>query len=185
MHDPASLDAIVVRMHDASLPRGRRAAALAAFGSDCEPFLLELSHVDATHRVNYARALAMCGTDRSRAALSLWTHDARTDVRAAAFEALGHVGLDADAARLAIEALESPEETVRAMAAYALHGWGGAGDAAAHLAQHLGDVWPVAIRAARSLQSSPAGLGELAARTSRPDLTGVLARQMLWQESAR
>jgi hypothetical protein len=71
------------------------------------------------------------------------------------------------------------------MAAFALHGWDGPGDAAAHLAQHLGDAWPVAIRAARSLQSSPAGLSELAARTSRPDITGVLARQMLWQGSAR
>src|SRR5437899_4362654 len=93
MHDPASLLAIVVRMHDASLPRGRGAAALAAFGSDCEPFLLELSQVDAAHRVNYAQALAMCGTARARPALSLWTQDPRPDVRAAAPGNVGHVGL--------------------------------------------------------------------------------------------
>jgi len=98
------------------------------------------------------------------------------------------VGLDDDAARRAIEALDVPgdaDASVRAMAAYALHGWQDAGEAAAHLARHLDDAWPVAIRAARSLQSSPAGLIELEARTSRPDITGVLARQMLWHEGAR
>jgi hypothetical protein len=183
MHDPASLPAVVVRLHDASLPRGRRAAALAAFGSECEPFLLDLSHLDAAHRVNYARALAICGSERSRTTLVRWTQDPRADVRAAAFEALGHVGLDDEAARRAIEALECPETPVRAMAAYALHGWEDAGEAAAHLAQHLDDAWPVAISAARSLQSSRAGLRELEARTSMPDITGVLARQMLWQAS--
>jgi hypothetical protein len=71
------------------------------------------------------------------------------------------------------------------MAAYALHGWEDGGQAAARLATHLDDVWPVAISAARSLQSSRAGLSELEKRTSLPDITGVLARQMLWQESTR
>ena len=39
------------------------------------------------------------------------------------------------------------------MAAYALRGWQGPGDAAARLAAHLDDTWAVAVRAARSLQS--------------------------------
>jgi HEAT repeat protein len=145
-----------------------------------------LSHFDETHLLNYARALAICGTERSRGTLSRWTKDSRPEVRAAAFEALGHVGLDDDAAGHAIEALERDDDaSVRAMAAFSLQGWEDGGDAAAHLARRLDDMWPVAIRAARSLQSSRAGRLELEARTSRPDIIGVLARQMLWQESAR
>jgi len=186
MQDPAALPAIVVRLHDASLQRGRRAAAIEAFGSRCEPFLLELAHVDPEHRLNYARALAICGTERSRPTLCEWTGDARTKVRAAAFEALAHAGLDEAAASLAIHALDSGDVAVRAMAARALHGWTGGGDAASHLARHLDDTWTVAVLAARSLQSmGDAGRAALGARAERPDLAGVLARQMLWEEQAQ
>ena len=182
MQDPAALPAIIERLHDASLQRGRRAAALAAFGSRCVPLVLDLARADAEHRLNYARALAVCGTERSRAALCRWTHDPRPDVRAAAFEALAHVGLDDRSAALAISALESRDAAVREMAAGALRGWEGAGDAASHLAQHLDDTWGVAVRAARSLQSMhQAGRALLESRAGRPDLAGVLSRQMLWE----
>ena len=185
MHDLKALQAIVVRLHDISLHRGRRGAALKAFGSDCEPFLLEWSEVDPENRLDYIHALAICGTARSRPVLCSWTRDTRLDVRATAFEALAYVGLDDEAARVAIEGLESDDPQVRAMAAYALRGWQGPGDAAARLAPHLDDTWAVAIRAARTLQSmGPAGAVELQARASRPDIGGLLARQMLWQASA-
>jgi HEAT repeat protein len=183
--DPASLQALVVRMHDASLYRGRRAAAIAALGCECEPFLLELANVDLPRRYTYARVLTLCGSERARPALCAWTEDPRIDVRAAAFEALGHVGLDTRAAHLAIDALESGDVRVRAMAAYALHGWDGPGDAPSHLAQHLGDAWLVAVQAAQSLRAmDPDGLSQLRASASRPDLAGALARQMLWEVGA-
>jgi HEAT repeat protein len=182
MQDPASLPAIVMRLHDASLQRGRRAAALAAFGAQCEPLVLDLARVDEEHRLNYARVLAVCGTVRSRSALVRWTADPRADVRAAAFEALAHVGLDEPTAALAIDALESSDVPVRAMAANALHGWTGAGNAPSHLAPHLNDTWTVAVKAARSLQSMhQAGRAMLESWAVRPDLAGVLARQMLWE----
>jgi len=185
-HDPAALQAVVVRLHDTSLHRGRRGAVLKAFGSDCEPFLLEWSEVDPEHRVNYIHALAICGTARSRPVLCRWTRDTRIDVRATAFEALAYVGLDDEAARVAIEGLESDDPRVRAMAAYALRGWQGPGNAAARLAPHLDDTWAVAVRAARTLQSmGPAGSAELQARVSRQDIGGLLARQMLWQPGAQ
>ena len=185
MRDLTALQAIVVRVHDTSLHRGRRGAALKAFGSDCEPFLLELAEVDSENRLNYIHALAICGTARSRPLLCRWTRDRRIEVRATAFEALAYVGLDDDAARVAIEGLENDDPRVRAMAAYALRGWQGAGDAAARLAPHLDDTWAVAVRAARTLQSmGPAGSVELQARTSRQDIGGLLARQMLWQPDA-
>jgi HEAT repeat protein len=181
MRDPAALPAVVVRLHDPSLHRGRRAAALTAFGSESEPFLLELARADHANRVNYARALGMCGTHQSRSALASWTRDSRPEVRAAAFEALAHVGIDEPSAALALEALDKDEERVRAMAAYALQGWTGDRTAATHLARHLDDAWPVAIRAARSLKTmGPGGLSELQTSASRPDLAGILARQMLW-----
>lgn len=186
MRDPAALAAIVVRFHDPSLHRGRRAAALTAFGTDAEPFLLELAKADRANRVNYARALGMCGTGQCRPALTSWTRDSRPQVRAAAFEALARVGVDDTSAALALEALDQDEQQVRAMAAYALQGWTGDGNAAIHLAQHLDDAWPVAIRAARSLRTmGPGGLSELQASASRPDLAGILARQMLWSEAAQ
>ena len=186
LHDLAALKAIVVRLHDTSLHRGRRGAALRAFGSDCEPFLLEWSAVDAENRLNFIHALAICGTARSRPVLCRWTGDPRLEVRATAFEALAYVGLDDESARVAIEGLESGDPPVRAMAAYALGGWQGPGDAAARLALHLDDTWAVAVRAARTLQSmGPAGAAELKARASRPDIGGLLARQMLWQPGAQ
>jgi HEAT repeat protein len=185
-HDPAALQGIVVRLHDTTLHRGRRGAVLKAFGSDCEPFLLEWSDVDPENRLDYIHALAICGTARSRPALCRWTRDARVEVRATAFEALAYVGLDDDAARIAIGGLESADPQVRAMAAYALRGWQGPGDAAARLAPHLDDSWAVAVRTARTLRSmGQAGLVELEARASRQDIAGLLARQMLWQPGAQ
>jgi HEAT repeat protein len=185
LHDPATLPAIVVRLHDTSLQRGRRAAALAAFGFQCEGFLVELSRVDPAHRLNYAKALTICGTARSRPLLCEWTADTREPVRAAVFEALARIGLDGRAAALAIAALDSSDVHERAMAAAALHGWTGAGDGPSRLARHLGDAWPVAVRAAHALQSmGPVGRAALEPYAARADQSGVLARQMLWEVEA-
>ncbi len=181
LKNPDSIPAIVVRMHDASLHRGRRAEALAAFGSGCEGFILELARSHPEHRLNYARALALCGTAQSRATLCQWTADASPAVRAAAFEALARVGLDERAAALALAALSRDDVAVRAMAAHALQGWS---NAVATLGHHLGDTWPVAVQSARSLRSMhDAGLHELRIQSQRSDIAGLLARQMLWEES--
>ncbi len=182
LRDPDSLPAVVARLHDTTLPRGRRLSALTAFGERAEPLLLEFAEADPAHRAKYALALTICGTAASRPALCAWTADARAAVRAAAFDAIAHAGLDAECARLAITALDDRDVAVRAAAAHALQGWTGPGDAARSLARHLDDTWAVATRAARSLQSlGPAGLEELGSCSTRPDLAGLLARQMLWE----
>jgi HEAT repeat protein len=184
LHDPAALPAIVARMHDPSLHPARRAAALAAYGANCEPLVLEFSGVDPEHRLNYAQALALCGTERSRSTLCQWTNDDRVEVRAAAFEALAHVGLDEPAAAIAIRGLDSGDVEVRAMAARALRDYPGSSGAAQHLVRHLDDVWPVAIQAARSLRAlADAGQAALQSWAARSDLAGLLARQMLWEEA--
>jgi HEAT repeat protein len=185
LKDPRSLPALIVRMHDLSLPRGRRAEALAAFGSECEAFVLDLAAIDREHTSTYALVLSRCGTARSLEALSRWTTDDRATVRAVAFEGLAHVGLDEHAAHLSIDALNSDEPQVRAMAARALRHWL-TRDAAAHLGAHLDDEWLVAVEAAHSLRAMrEPGLMVLQEQAARTDLAGLLARQMLWEVNAQ
>ena len=183
MQNPAALPAIVVRLHDTSLHRGRRAAALTSFGTRCEDFLLDLAAVDQAHRTNYARALSICGSARSRPVLCEWARQGQAELQRAAIAALGRIGLDPPSAAVAVAALESDDAAVRAAAAEALEGWTGA---ARELGRHLDDAWPVALRAARSLRAMNAeGLAELESRSHRQDLSGALARQMLWEPGAR
>jgi len=182
LRDPAAMPAILVRLLDASLQRGRRAAALDAFGSEAEAFVLALAEIDPDHRVEYARALAICGSARARPALRRWTLDDGPDVQAGALFALERVGLDEESARAALAALESDDARVRAGAARAFRGWNGPVDASEPLARHLEDAWTVAVPAARALQSMGSrGLARLDARAERPGLAGVLARQMIWE----
>ncbi len=165
MQNPASLPAIVVRLHDASLHRARRGAALAAFGSKCEPFLLDLAAVDPEHRLNYALALGICGTAAARPILCEWSGDTRADVRAAAMEALSRIGVDRASVPFAIAALEDRDATVRAMAATALHGYADR-DTAASLARHLDDTWAVAVQGG-TLAPNHGGRGPGRARGAR------------------
>lgn len=183
LRNRASLQAIVVRLKDPSLPPGRSAAALAAFGPSCEPFVLELARIDPGHRLHYIRALALCGTSRSRPTLAEWTHDLRPEVQAAALEALAEIGLDDPSTTHAMACLQHHDPSVRAMAAFALGGAISRPDVATQLARHLDDVWEVAVKAAQSLRSMrPHGLDTLRACSGRRGLSGVLARQMLWEE---
>ena len=180
LHDPASLQGLVVRLHDQTLPRGRRIAAMAAFGSSCEPFLLEMSEIDAANRANYARALGICGTRRARPALCRWTEDPRLEVRVAALTALGHVGLDERAARLAIEALESGDVMVRAKAAFALRGWQGpenrraSGTASRRCVAGRGAGRPIAADPGRRGDRRVAGDGVALGRGGRVGAAGAV-----------
>jgi len=183
--DPKALAAVVVRLHDETLHRGRRAAVLAAFGPQCEPMLLDLAAVDPENRLMYARALTITGTEAARPALSSWTLDARPAVRAAALDALGHTGLDAASTGAVLAALEDTETQVRAAAVRAL-GAGAEPGVADRVAAHLTDCWPVSADAARALRRMGAdGRLRLEQASARDDLAGTLARQMLWEDAAR
>jgi len=185
LRDPAAIPAIVVRLLDASLQRARRAAALDAFGSEAEPFVLALAEINPRHRVEYARALAICGTARARPTLRRWTLNDEVDVRAGALSALARIGLDDDCASAALAALESADARVRASAARAFRDWRGGIDASGPLARHLDDAWTVAVPAARSLQSMGSiGLARLSERAADPGLAGLLARQMIWESES-
>jgi hypothetical protein len=183
--DPAALAAIVVRLHDETLHRGRRAAALAAFGPACEPLLLDLAAFDAANRLGYARALAITGSEAARPALSSWIADSRAPVRAAALDALGHTGLDEASTAAVLDALEDADVRVRAAAVRALADASGPA-IADRIAAHLADAWPVCAAAARTLRRMGAeGRMRLERESSRSDLAGTLARQMLWEEAAQ
>jgi HEAT repeat protein len=185
LKDLRSLPALIVRMHDLTLPLGRRAQALAAFGNECEALVLELAAIDPDNTLTYALVLSRWGTARSREALSRWTTDDRATVRAVAFEGLAHVGLDEHAAKLGIHALNHDEPPVRAMAARALRHWL-TRDAAAQLGAHLDDEWLVAVEAAHSLRAMrEPGVTVLQEQAVRTDLAGLLARQMLWEVNAQ
>ena len=184
LQNPRALPAVIVRLHDATLHRARRAAVLTAYGSRCEPFLLDMAAIDHEHRANYALALGLCGTAASRPILFEWARDPRANVRAAALQALARIGIDQPSKPVAIAALDDPEAGVRAMAAKALHG-GADPDTAARLARHLDDTWTVALHAARALQTMEStGRAELEARATQPGIPGLLARQMLWEARA-
>jgi hypothetical protein len=182
LRNPASLPAVIGRLNDESLQQGRRLAAVAAFGSDAEPLLLKAARADEPNRVNYARALGLCGTRRALPALCEWTQDPDSQVRVAALDAMGHVGLDDHAATVVIASLESDDVDVRATAAHTLRNWTGAAEAATYLTRHLDDSWPVAVRAAQTLRTlGDAGTAALQESAERTDLAGQLARHMLWQ----
>jgi HEAT repeat protein len=183
--DPAALAAIVVRLHDETLHRGRRAAALAAFGPACEPMLLDLAALDAANRLGYARALAITGSEAARPALSSWVADSRAPVRAAALDALGHTGLDEASTAAVLDALDDSDVLVRAAAVRALADAGGPA-IADRIAAHLADAWPACAAAARALRRRGAeGRMRLEKESSRSDLAGTLARQMLWEEATQ
>jgi len=182
--DPEALAAVVVRLDDETLHRGRRAAALAAFGARCEPMLLDLAADDTANRLLYAQALAITGTGAARPALSSWIADPRPAVRAAALDALRHTGLDAACTGAVVAALEDPEAQVRAAAARAA-GVGAPPVVADRVAAHLTDCWPVCADAARALRRLGAdGRLRLEQASARDDLAGTLARQMLWEDAA-
>jgi HEAT repeat protein len=183
--DPAALAAVVVRLNDETLHRGRRAAALAAFGPSCEPMLLDLAAVDADNRLGYARALVITGTAAARPALSSWIADPRTAVRVSALDALRHTGLDAACTAPVLAALEDPDARVRAAAARALEDTTGPA-IAERVAAHLTDNWPVCADAARALRAMGVeGRVQLQQASARNDLAGTLARQMLWEDAAQ
>ena len=83
--------------------------------------------------------------------LLAWCGHPDARVRASSLQAIGSLGLDDRAYYYTLRALGDDDAGVRAMAARAL-GRSRRGDAAAYLAQHLGDEWLVAAHAATALR---------------------------------
>jgi HEAT repeat protein len=182
--DPSAIPALVSRLSDQSRhQRVRLVQALERFGSAVAAPLVEHAKANPGEAAIIAELLGSVGAASALDVLIEWSSDARPDVRAAALHAIGTIGVDERAFYHVLRALSDDAEQPRAMAAWAL-GRSGRQEAAAYIAPRLQDGWIVAAHAARALRDlGAAGRRELESAAAHED--AVLARQMLWESSAR
>jgi len=180
--DPRAIPPLLAHLADGSrYQRARIVDALRNLGPTVTSDLVGLArtHPDQTRVV--VDVLGLIGSGAAVEPLLQWCGDRRIDVRAAALDALGSIGLDDRSYYYALRALGDPDAQVRAMAARAL-GRSRRDEAAAYLAERLDDEWLAAAHAAGALrQLGVAGHAALQARTCDDGQAGDLARQMLWQ----
>jgi hypothetical protein len=184
--DPGCVPALLRALPDASRhQRARVVEAIRELGPSVAHALLMHARVRPDDLATVAELIGFTGAAGATDDLLAWSGHVDPKVRAASLQAIGSLGLDDRAYYYTLRALGDPDEAVRAMAARAL-GRSRRGEAAPYLAQHLGDEWLVAAHAATALRMlGPAGERELLSRQDAPGLTGVLARQMLWERRQR
>lgn len=181
--DSASIPDLVTRLGEQSRhQRVRLVRALQQFGSAAVGPVL--AHA-AAHPQDLVFIAELLGSIRAVGALETlvgWCGHARPDVRVAALEALGAIGVDDRSYYHVLRALDDEVDEVRAMAAWAL-GRSGREDAASYLGAKLTDQWIVAAQSARALrQLGAAGRRELEAAAAGD--RAEMAQQMLWECSA-
>ena len=182
--DPSAIPALVSRLSDQSRhQRVRLVQALERFGSAVVAPLLEHAKANPGEAAIIAELLGSVGAASALDLLIQWCGDSRPEVRAAALHGIGSIGVDERAYYHVLRALSDESEQARAMAAWAL-GRSGRQDAASYIAPRLNDEWIVAAHAARALRDlGTEGHRELVSAAAHDD--AVLARQMLWESSAR
>jgi len=165
--------------------RARVVESIRELGPGVAHALIAHARVHPDDLATVAELIGFTGAANAHDDLLAWSSHGDPQVRAAALQALGSLGLDDRAYYYVLRALGDASDAVRAMAARAL-GRSRRADAAPYLAQHLGDEWIVAAHAATALRMlGPSGERELSARQEAPGLAGVLARQMLWERRSR
>ncbi|MDQ3069032.1 MAG: HEAT repeat domain-containing protein [Acidobacteriota bacterium] len=160
--------------------RARVVHALHSLGAPVTPALVGYVHDHPQHARIAAEVLGMIGTPAAVEPLIAWCGADAADVRAAALEALGSIGLDDRSYYFALRGLQDDDPATRAMAARAL-GRARREEAVSYLAQRLDDEWLPAAQAAAALQRLGApGHAALMRRVSDAGQAGDLARQVLW-----
>lgn len=185
--EPSAIASLLTRMNDPTRhERARLVQSLRGFGEGATAALLEHGASHPTDRALVATILSFVGGAAARDPLLQWATAAQPETRAAAWRALGAIGLDERAFYHALKGLGDPQMAVRAAVARAL-ARSGRGDASSHLAGHLDDEWEVAAQAARALiKLGPDGHAALTARVERgPGLGHDLAEQVLWEGGHR
>lgn len=184
--DPGCVPALLAALPDASRhQRARVVEAIRELGPGVAHALVAHARVHPGDLATVAELLGFTNAASAADDLLAWSNHDDGHVRAAALQAIGSLGLDDRAYYYTLRALGDSTSEVRAMAARAL-GRSRRRDAAPYLAEHLGDEWLVAAHAATALRMlGPAGERELQARKDAPGLAGVLARQMLWEQTSR
>jgi HEAT repeat protein len=183
--DVAAIEALLERIGEQSRhQQARLVEALRRIGPAVTASIVSLGAEAPVERRMIAEILALVGGTGARVTLMEWTADADALVRAAAWRAIGMIGMDDRAAYHALRALGDEDPRVRAQAAQAL-GRTGRTDFVPYLQSHLDDEWEVAAQGARAL----ARLGDQgrAALQARED-SGAgghgleLARHFLWEQ---
>ncbi len=180
--DLSAVPALLGALPDASRhQRARVVEALRELGPMVTPALIAHARVKPGDLAMVAQIVGFTGAAAAVDDLLAWSAHADPRVRKAALQAIGSLGLDDRAYYYTLRALGDDSAEVRAMAARAL-GRARREDAAAYLSAHLTDEWVVAAHAATALQMlGEAGTRELLAHERDEGLSGVLARQMLWE----
>ena len=183
--DVAAVQALLARIGEQSRhQQARLVEALRRIGPAVTASIVSLGAAAPGERRTIAEILALVGGTGARVTLMEWTADADAVVRAAAWRAIGMIGMDDRAAYHALRALSDEDPRVRAQAAQAL-GRTGRTDFVPYLQSHLDDEWEVAAQGARAL----ARLGDegRAALQARED-SGAgghgleLAKHFLWEQ---
>jgi len=179
--DPRAIPALLEQLADGSRhQRVRVVDALRNLGPAVTPAVIELARAHPDRLKAAIDILGLIGTAAAVDPLLHWCGSPRSDVRAAALDALGSIGLDDRGYYFALRALSDLDPLVRAMAARAL-GRGRREAAVDYLAERLDDEWLPAAQAAGALRRlGGAGLAALQARAGNEGQAGDLARQMLW-----
>ena len=160
--------------------RARVVDALRSLGPSVTPALIERAGLYPHEAKLLVEVLGLIGTVAAIDPLLHWCADARSELRVAALEALGSIGIDDRSCAVALGALGDSDPQARAMAARAL-GRARREEAVVPLAARLDDEWLPAAQAASALQRlGGAGLAALQARVRDQGQAGDLARQMLW-----
>ena len=180
--DPRSCPALLARVSDESRhQRARLVEAIRALGPSVVPLLLAHARERASDTAMVVDVLGIVGGTAAMESLLEWTGAAQPSVRAAAFRALGAVGLDDRSFYYALRGLEDPDPNVRGLAARAL-GRSGMKAAVPYLLAHLDDEWIVAAHSATGLRRlGRAGAAALEERAASAGRGADLARQMLWE----
>lgn len=161
--------------------RVRVVEALRRFGPAATPRLVEQAARVPADRRTVAAVLGQIGGADAVPVLITWMSDEDAQVRAAAVEAAGTLGIDDRAHYYVLRALQDDAPAVRAMAARALSRSPRAGTAR-YLEPQLDDAWDVAVQSAVALKRlGREGLEVLQRRAAGGDQAARLAGQMLWQ----
>jgi hypothetical protein len=185
--DPVAIAPLLASMSEPTRhERARVVQALRGFGERATRALVQHGQKHETDRATVATVLSFVGGAGASEALLQWSSAADAGTRAAAWTAIGSIGLDERAFYHAVSALNAGEPEVRAAAARAL-ARSGRSDAASQLAGRLDDEWEVASQSARALaRLGEPGMAALRNRVDRGEGLGHdLARQVLWESGQR
>ena len=164
--------------------RVRVVEALRLFGPAATPGLLEHAVAAPGDRRVVAGVLGQIGGADALPTLIEWMSDDDAQVRAAALEAAGTLGIDDRAHYFVLRALQDEAPDVRAMASRALARSPRPGTAR-YLEPQLDDAWDVAVQSAVALRRLGAeGLEVLERRAAGEGQAAQLAGQVLWERGS-